>query len=92
MAYVVIPSALRGFTQQQSRLQVAGATVGDVLAHLTQRYPDLRRHLLNEQGQLRKFVNVFIGEEDIRHLQQEATPVADSDEISIVPAVAGGEA
>ncbi len=92
MAYVVIPSALRGFTQQQSRLEVTGNTVGEVLTHLTQRYPDLRRHLLTEQGQLRKFVNVFVGEEDIRHLQQEATPVADSDEISIVPAVAGGKA
>ncbi|MCK6558652.1 MoaD/ThiS family protein [candidate division KSB1 bacterium] len=92
MAYVVIPSALRGLTQQQSRFEVTGNTVGEVLAHLTQRYPDLRRHLLSEQGQLRKFVNVFVGEEDIRHLQQEATPVADSDEISIVPAVAGGEA
>lgn len=92
MAYVIIPYALRGFTRQQSRLEITGNTVGEVLAHLTECYPELRRHLLSEQGQLRKFVNVFVGEEDIRHLQQAATPVADRDEISIVPTVAGGAA
>jgi len=92
MAYVIIPSALRGFTGQQSRCQVTGRTVAEALNQLCERHPDLRRHLFDEQGQLRKFVNIFVGDQDIRHLQQEATPVADNDEISIVPAVAGGEA
>ncbi|MDZ7269846.1 MAG: MoaD/ThiS family protein [candidate division KSB1 bacterium] len=90
MAYLVIPSALRGYTEQQARLAISGRTVGEVLEQLARRFPELRRHLYDEQGRLRKFINVFVGDQDIRHLQQEATPVSDDDEISIVPAVAGG--
>ncbi|KAA0229499.1 MoaD/ThiS family protein [bacterium] len=90
MAYVIIPSALRAFTQQQARVEIPGSTVGEVFTQLTARFPELQRHLLNEQGQLRKFVNVFVGDEEIRHLQNEATPVRENAEISIVPSVAGG--
>ncbi len=90
MAYVIIPSALRAFTQQQARVEIPGNTVGEIIKQLSERYPELRRHLLNEQGRLRKFVNVFVGDEEIRHLQNEATPVRENAEVSIVPSVAGG--
>ncbi|NUO79951.1 MoaD/ThiS family protein [candidate division KSB1 bacterium] len=90
MAQIIIPSALRAFTNQQAKLEAPGHTVGDVLNDLTRRFPELRRHLLDEHGRLRKFVNVFVGNEEIRSLQNEATPVGVSDEVSIVPSVAGG--
>ncbi len=90
MAQIIIPSALRTFTNQQAKLEAAGNTVADLLNDLTRRFPELRRHLLDEQGRLRKFVNVFVGNEEIRHLQNEATTVAANDEVSIVPSVAGG--
>ncbi len=90
MPNVVIPSALRTLTAQQAQVEAAGDNVGEVLHSLTQRFPHLQRHLFNEQGKLRNFVNVFVGDEDVRHLQNEATAVRENDVISIVPAVAGG--
>jgi molybdopterin converting factor small subunit len=90
MAQIIIPAALRAFTNQQAKLEATGGTVGELLGDLTRRFPELRRHLLDEQGRLRKFVNVFVGNEEIRYLQNEATPVRASDEVSIVPSVAGG--
>lgn len=90
MAQVIIPSALRAFTNQQARLEIPGSTVGEIFNQLTTRFPDLSSHLLNEQGQLRKFVNVFVDDEEIRQLQNESTPVRESTEVSIVPSVAGG--
>lgn len=90
MALVNIPSALRSFTSQQTQVQAAGGSVGEVLQSLAQRYPELRRHLFTEQGRLRNFVTVFVGDEDIRYLQNEATPLRGNEVISIVPAVAGG--
>jgi molybdopterin converting factor small subunit len=91
MAKVIIPSALRTFTDQQAQVEVTGKNVGEILGGLARHFPDLRRHLFTEQDRLRNFVNVFVGDEDIRYLQDEATPVRASDVISIVPAVAGGE-
>jgi len=90
MARIIIPSALRNLTGQQGQLEVQGDNVGEALHDLTQRFPELRGQLMNEKGRLRNFVNVFVGDEDIRYLQQEATAVRAQDVISIVPAVAGG--
>ena len=90
MARVIIPSALRTFTGQQTQVEIPGENVGEVLGGLAQRFPDLRRHLFTEQDRLRNFVNVFVGDEDIRYLQNEATAVRTHDVISVVPAVAGG--
>ncbi len=90
MAQIIIPSALRAFTHQQAKLEAAGNTVGELLNDLAKRFPELRRHLFDEQGRLRKFVNVFVGDEEIRSLQNEDTPVRTSDAVSIVPSVAGG--
>jgi molybdopterin converting factor small subunit len=90
MAQVSLPSALRNLTAQQAQVEAAGNNVGEVLQSLAQRYPDLRHHLFTDRGRLRNFVNVFVGDEDIRYLQNEATPLHGSEVISIVPAVAGG--
>ena len=90
MAQVLVPAPLRMYTRGQKIVNVSGDTVEQALASLTQSYPDLKRHLYNEDGKLRNFVNVYLGEEDVRHLQQGATPIRESDTLSIVPSIAGG--
>jgi len=90
MAKVYIPSPLRAYAGQQSTVEVDGATVGDVLATLSETYPELRAHLFHESGELRSFVNIFVNSDDIRLLDKENTPVTDRDEISLVPPIAGG--
>jgi len=90
MATVLIPSALRRFSDGQAKVEIPGQTIKEVLDTLVQKYPDLHRHLIDERGRTRSFVNVFLGEEDVRHLKQESTPVQEGDTVSIVPAVAGG--
>jgi molybdopterin converting factor small subunit len=85
-----IPTPLRPFTDKQESVQVSGSTVGELLADLTRRYEGLRKHLYNDEGKLRNFVNVYLNDEDIRYLQREATPVKPGDALSIVPSVAGG--
>lgn len=88
---VLIPTPLRPYTDNQDRVDLEGSSVGEILAELTSRYADLKRHLYTEAGQLRNFVNVYLGDEDIRHLEQgEATPVQSGEIISIVPSIAGG--
>ena len=90
MAKIIIPTALRQYTAQADEIDLAGGTVNDVLTSLTQRYPDLHKHLYNEQNRLRNFVNIYLNDEDVRYLQKGATEVAESDTISIIPAIAGG--
>lgn len=91
MAHVVhIPTPLRAFTDKLDSVEVEGATVGDVLAGLTAKYPELQRHLYNEQGKLRHFVNIYVNDDDIRYLEKEATSLAAGDTLSIIPSVAGG--
>jgi molybdopterin converting factor small subunit len=86
-----IPTALRQYAEKMDTVDVQAGTVGDALAGLTARYPDLRRHLYTDDGRLRAFVNVYLNGEDIRYLQKESTPAKDSDTLSIVPSVAGGK-
>jgi molybdopterin converting factor small subunit len=88
---VLIPTALRSFTAGQSSVEVDGRTVGEVLAGLTERHAELRRHLYDEHGKLRSFVNVYVNDEDARYLQREDTPVGERDVVSIVPSIAGGQ-
>ena len=90
MATVVFPTPLRKFTNQTAKLQVSANTVGEIIDILTRDFPDLKKHLVDDQGKLRSFVNIFAGDEDIRDLQQEKTAVEDSTIVSIVPAIAGG--
>lgn len=90
MATIHIPTPLRAFTGQAASVSVEGATVGEALAALTTAHPGLARHLRDDQGRLRSFVNVYLGDEDIRYLEKEATPVTAGATLSIVPSIAGG--
>ncbi len=90
MARVRIPAALRTFTQNQGEVLVSGKTVGEVLDNLEAAYPGLRARILDEKGELRRYVNVFHNEEDVRFLQDLKTAVKDDDRLTIVPAIAGG--
>ena len=90
MAKILIPTALRQFTQQQDAVEVTGATVGEALTALTAQYPDIKKNLFNEQGKLRSFVNVYVDDEDIRYLDKDATTLEGTETISIVPSIAGG--
>ena len=91
MMKVLIPTPLRPYTGQQASVEVAAGTVGQTLRELTNQFPDLRKQLFSDDGKLRRFVNVYVNDEDIRYLDHENTPVKDSDTVSIVPSVAGGE-
>ncbi len=90
MATVIVPTPLRKFTHNNAKLTVEAATVGEALHQLATEYPELRKHLFDEQGQIRTFLNLFVGEEDIRDLQWADTPLAADATLSIVPAIAGG--
>jgi MoaD family protein len=90
MSKVHIPTPLRQYVGKQASVEVQGKTVAEVMAALVSQHPDLRRHLYTEEGKLRAFVNLYVNDEDIRYLQKEATALKDSDNISIVPSIAGG--
>ena len=87
---VRVPTVLRAQADGQAVVTVEGATIGDVFATLTAQYPGLRGNLLDDQGGLHKFVNVYVNDEDIRYLDGLDTKVGDGDVLSILPAVAGG--
>src|SRR6202795_1077839 len=92
MAKILIPTPLRQYTGKQDSVELAGASVGDVLHSLTSQFGDLRRHLYNDEGKLRSFVNVYVNDDEIRYLDKEATQLKDGDTVSIVPSIAGGSA
>lgn len=90
MATVRIPTPLRKFTQGKEEVTVAGGNVRDLLANLETAYPGIKERICDDGGAVRRFVNVFVADEDIRFLENLDTAVKDSDEVSIVPAIAGG--
>jgi sulfur-carrier protein len=85
-----IPTQLRTFTAGSGEVEVEAASVGDALKALDAAHPGLADRLFDESGQLRRFVNVFLADEDVRFLDGLATPIAEGQTLSIVPAVAGG--
>ncbi len=87
---IIIPTPLRQFAGGQTEIEVEAATAGEALDVLTTQFADLKKHLYNDQNVLRNFVNVYVGDEDIRHLDGESTAVKHGDEIMIVPSIAGG--
>ncbi len=89
MPVVRIPTPLRPHAGGLDRIEAAGATVGEILNQATAAHPALRERLFDGE-ELRRFVNVYVNNEDIRYLDDLATPVGASDEVSIIPAVAGG--
>ncbi len=87
---VMIPTPLRQYANKQQAVEVQANTVGDALKAVLATHADLKKHLYNDEGKLRSFVNVYVNDDDIRFAQKEATPVKDGDTISIVPSIAGG--
>jgi sulfur-carrier protein len=87
---VNLPTVLRSHAGGAKAVSVEGSTVGEVLVSLTGQYPGLSGQVLNGDGTLHKFVNVYLNDDDVRYLSSLDTPVTDRDEISILPAVAGG--
>src|SRR5450432_1332941 len=85
-----IPTALRSYAGGNSELAFEAKTVGEALDQLTAAHADLRKHLYNDQGKLRSFVNVYINDEDIRYLEGPETSIKDGDSLSIIPSIAGG--
>jgi molybdopterin synthase sulfur carrier subunit len=85
-----IPTQLRTFTGGSGEVVVEAASVGDALKALDAAHPGLADRIFDESGELRRFVNVFLADEDVRFLEGLATPIADGQTLSIVPAVAGG--
>lgn len=89
MAHIRIPTPLRPYAGNSDSVAVRGATVEDGLRDLIAQYPDLEPHLFNN-GALRSFVNVFLGEEDVRYLDGVQTPIQEDDQLRIIPSIAGG--
>jgi adenylyltransferase/sulfurtransferase len=90
MPKVMIPTPLRQYTDKKDSVEVAGASVAEVLSALTAQFPDLRKNLYNDEGKLRSFVNVYVNDEDIRYLDKDKTAVGAGDTVTIVPSIAGG--
>jgi molybdopterin synthase sulfur carrier subunit len=90
MATIRIPAPLRKLTDNQEEVPAIGSSLGDILNELNRTYPGFAERIVDEQGEIRRFVNIFLNDEDVRFLQEKETPVKDSDVISIVPAIAGG--
>ena len=87
---VRIPTPLRKLTHDEEVVETSAETIGGAITDLESRYPGLQERLLDDDGQVRRFVNVYVNEEDIRFLQEKETPLKDGDEVSIIPAIAGG--
>ena len=90
MSVVRIPPVLRANAGGNKQVEVAGVTVDEILAELVTRYPGLRSQLLTADGELNRFVNVYLNDQDIRYLQERATQVDSRDTLVILPAMAGG--
>jgi sulfur-carrier protein len=90
MAKVRIPTPLRKLTNDEEIVEVNANNVGAAIVELQTRYPGIKERLVDETGAIRRFVNVYVNEEDIRFLQNQDTPLKNGDEISIIPAIAGG--
>lgn len=88
---VSIPTALRQYAGGNASVSLASGPIGQILANLVEQHPQLGKQLYNEQGQFRSFVNIYVGDEDIRYLQGPDTQVPDGETVSIIPAIAGGK-
>ena len=87
---IMIPTPLRQYVGKKEQVEVEAKTVAEALSRLSAEYGELRRHLYDQGGKLRSFVNIYRGDEDIRSLQREQTPLSEGDVLSIVPSIAGG--
>jgi molybdopterin synthase sulfur carrier subunit len=91
MTQVRIPSPLRRYTDGQSKVETNGATIQELIDNLEAQHPGVKSRLCDENGQIKRYVNVFVNDEEIRTLQGVETPITEKDEVSIIPAMAGGQ-
>lgn len=90
MASIRIPAPLRKLTNEQELVTATGANIDEIITDLEKNHPGLKERICDDSGNVRRFVNIFLNDEDIRFLNEKATAVKETDEISIVPAIAGG--
>ena len=91
MSVVVrIPTPLRKMTQNEAEVSAEGSDIASLIDDLENNYPGIKDRICDEQGEIRRFVNIYLNDEDIRFLQGQSTSLADGDEVSIIPAIAGG--
>jgi molybdopterin synthase sulfur carrier subunit len=89
---IKIPTPLRKITQGTGEVEISGKTIDDIINGLEKDFPGIKERLCDESGELRRFVNIYVNQEDIRFMKGKETPLKDGDEVSIVPAIAGGSA
>jgi len=87
---VLIPTPLRKLTNNEESVEVNAKSIGEAITELQARFPGIQERLVDEKGEVRRFVNVYVNEEDIRFLKNRETPLKDGDQVSIIPAIAGG--
>jgi len=89
-ATVRVPTPLQKLTKNQAEVKVSSANIRELIEDLEKRFPGIKERICDQTGKIRRFINIYVNEEDVRFLQQEETPLKDGDEISIIPAIAGG--
>ena len=87
---VRVPAPLQKLTQNQAEVKVSGKNVRELIEVLDKEFPGIEERICDETGKIRRFINIYVNEEDVRFLQQDKTPLEDGDEVSIIPAIAGG--
>ncbi len=87
---VRVPTPLQKLTQNQAEVKANGANVRELIEDLEKNFPGIKERICDETGKVRRFIHIYVNEEDVRFLQQEATPLKDGDEVSMIPAIAGG--
>ncbi len=90
MIKVRIPTPLRPLTKNQGEVEATGATIAEIIDNLDSNHPGIKGRMCDDTGELRRFVNIYVNEEDVRFLKGKETALKDGDEVSIVPAIAGG--
>ncbi len=87
---IIIPTPLRQYAENRDSVKLSGQNIGELLNNLMQKFPNMKKHLFSEDGQIRNFVNVYVNDDDIRYLENSETRLKEGDVISIIPSVAGG--
>jgi molybdopterin synthase sulfur carrier subunit len=87
---VRIPTPLQKLTQNQAEVKANGTNIRELIEDLEKNFPGIKERIYDETGEIRRFINIYVNEEDMRFLQQDATPLKDGDEVSMIPAIAGG--
>ena len=87
---VKIPTPLQKLTNNQAEVETNAASIKELIENLEKQFPGIKERLCDESGKVRRFINIYVNEEDIRFLQQDTTKLKEGDEISIIPAIAGG--